>query len=81
MATLNSLEVADKHDLITMAFPAISTGIFGYPMDRCARVMLSTVIEYVLKNTKIKTIVFCLWGEDSYQVFKETLTSLIKELP
>ena len=41
-ATLNSLILVDKHDLRSIAFPAISTGIFWFPKDRCATIMLST---------------------------------------
>ncbi|MDZ7265147.1 MAG: macro domain-containing protein, partial [candidate division KSB1 bacterium] len=46
-ATLNSLKLADQHQLKSIAFPAISTGIFGYPLDRCARIMLSETINYL----------------------------------
>jgi O-acetyl-ADP-ribose deacetylase (regulator of RNase III) len=46
-ATLNSLKIAEQHELESISFPAISTGIFGYPVDRCARIMLSTAIEYL----------------------------------
>jgi len=46
-ATLNSLKLADEYGLRSMAFPAVSTGIFGFPKDRCAKIMLSTTIEYL----------------------------------
>ena len=46
-ATRNSLKLADKHHLSSISFPAISTGIFGYPIDRCARIMLKTAKEYL----------------------------------
>ncbi len=46
-ATLNSLKVAEENKLKSVAFPAISTGIFGFPLDRCAQIMLSTTIEYL----------------------------------
>jgi O-acetyl-ADP-ribose deacetylase (regulator of RNase III) len=78
-ATVNSLVAADKHNLKSIAFPAISTGIFGYPMERCARVMLSTVLEHVKGKTKLEQVIFCLWGKEAYQVFEKALNKLLKK--
>ena len=72
-ATLNSLELADKHNLRSIAFPAISAGIFGFPIDRCAEIMLRTTIDYLKAKTGLKKIVFCLFGRDSYAVFERQL--------
>lgn len=72
-ATLNSLKLADKHNLRSIAFPAISAGIFGFPIDRCAEIMLRTTIEYLKGNTGLKKVVFCLFGSDSYTVFENKL--------
>ncbi|MDH5390731.1 MAG: macro domain-containing protein, partial [Candidatus Bathyarchaeota archaeon] len=52
-ATLNSLILADKNNLKSIAFPAVSTGIFGFPKDRCATMMLSTTIAYLEGPTKL----------------------------
>jgi O-acetyl-ADP-ribose deacetylase (regulator of RNase III) len=68
-ATLNSLKIADKHQLESISFPAISTGIFGYPVDRCARIMLSTAIEYLKGETGIRRVLFCLYGQESFSTF------------
>jgi len=75
-ATLSSLKMADKHSFKSIAFPAISTGIFGYPMDRCARIMLSTTIQYVKGKTGLEKVVFCLFGKDAYEVFEKTFLEL-----
>jgi len=72
-ATLNSLKVADENGLKSIAFPAISTGIFGFPIQRCAEIMLATTIEYLRGNTGIERVVFCLYGQDSYDVFVRRL--------
>jgi O-acetyl-ADP-ribose deacetylase (regulator of RNase III) len=72
-ATLNSLKLADKHNLKSIAFPAISAGIFGFPIDRCAEIMLRTTIDYLKANTGLKKVVFCLFGNDSYTVFENQL--------
>ena len=75
-ATLNSLKVADDNDLTSITFPAVSTGIFGFPKERCAEIMLGTVIDYLKGNTAIKRVVFCLHGKSSYDIFAGTLKSL-----
>jgi O-acetyl-ADP-ribose deacetylase (regulator of RNase III) len=72
-ATLNSLRVAEENKLKTVAFPAISTGIFGFPLDRCAQIMLSTTIDYLKGKTNIKQVVFCLFGKGSLETFLKEL--------
>ena len=76
-ATLNSLKVADENNLKSISFPAISTGIFGFPIDRCAKIMLTTTIEYLKGETGIERVVFCLFGKESYQAFLQELSGLI----
>jgi O-acetyl-ADP-ribose deacetylase (regulator of RNase III) len=77
-ATVNSLKVADENGLGSIAFPAISTGIFGFPIERCAEIMLDTTISYLKGTTGLEKVVFCLFGRDSYDVFANRLE---RELP
>jgi O-acetyl-ADP-ribose deacetylase (regulator of RNase III) len=72
-ATLNSLIIADEVGLTSIAFPAISTGIFGYPVDRCSRIMLGTVVEYLKGETGLRRIVFCLFTPDAFEAFEGEL--------
>lgn len=72
-ATLNSLKLADKHKLQSIAFPAISTGIFGFPIDRCAKIMLSAIIEYLKGNTGIKKVTMCLFDDKTLKTFENYL--------
>ncbi len=72
-ATLNSLKLAEQLGLWSIAFPAVSTGLFGYPKDRCAQVMLKTIKEYVSSGGKIREIILCLYDDETYRVFEETL--------
>jgi O-acetyl-ADP-ribose deacetylase (regulator of RNase III) len=76
-ATLNSLKCADEHRLRSIAFPAISTGIFGFPIHRCAEIMLATAVEYLRGATGLERVVFCLFGQDSFDVFAEQLRRLV----
>ncbi len=77
-ATLNSLKLADQHKLKSIAFPAISTGIFGFPIERCAAIMISSVIEYLQKKTNLEKVIFCLWGKETYSVFEKELRRQLK---
>lgn len=75
-ATLNSLILADKNDLRSIAFPAISTGIFRFPRERCATIMLSTTIAYLEGYTKLEKVIYCLYDEETFETFKNTLQTL-----
>ncbi|MDD5327127.1 MAG: macro domain-containing protein [Phycisphaerae bacterium] len=72
-ATLNSLKLADENNIKSISFPAISTGIFGFPIERCAKIMLRTTIDYLKGQTGLEKIIFCLFGQDSYEVFEKQL--------
>jgi O-acetyl-ADP-ribose deacetylase (regulator of RNase III) len=75
-ATLNSLKLADKNRLKSIAFPAISTGIFGFPKDRCAIIMLSTTIAYLDGLTGLGKVVYCLYDKKTLELFEDILKSL-----
>jgi O-acetyl-ADP-ribose deacetylase (regulator of RNase III) len=77
-ATSSSLNLAKEKGLSSIAFPAISTGIFGFPKDRCAQIMLARVIENLKKEeTSVRKVVFCLWGEESLEIFQETAKKML----
>ncbi|OQX95673.1 O-acetyl-ADP-ribose deacetylase [candidate division KSB1 bacterium 4572_119] len=72
-ATLNSLKVADENKLKSICFPAISTGIFGFPLNRCAEIMISETISYLEMDTRIERVLFCLYDQQAYETFLEIL--------
>ena len=78
-ATLNTLELADRDGIKSITFPAISTGIFGFPMDRCAEIMLRTTIDYLHGETQLEKIIFCLYGMGSYKIFQHHLQQLTEK--
>jgi O-acetyl-ADP-ribose deacetylase (regulator of RNase III) len=77
-ATLNALKMADSRFFQSIAFPAISTGIFGFPMDKCAKIMLTAVKSYVGGDTSIKKIIFCLVGEDAFSTFQKAFFKIFQ---
>jgi len=77
-ATLNSLKRAEEKGLRSIAFPAISTGIFGFPRDRCADVMLKTIIEHLKGSTGLREVVMCLYDDETYRIFENKLKELLR---
>lgn len=72
----NSLALADKHRLTSIAFPAISTGAFGYPIKTAAEISLSTVKAYLEQETNIVLVRFVLFSQAVYNAYREALTAL-----
>jgi O-acetyl-ADP-ribose deacetylase (regulator of RNase III) len=68
-----SLALADRNALRSIALPAISTGNFGFPVDRAARVMLTEIHRYLQGGTKLNRVVVALFDGDSYTTFKREL--------
>jgi O-acetyl-ADP-ribose deacetylase (regulator of RNase III) len=77
-ATSNSLRLADGEAIHTISFPAISTGIFGYPIERCAEVMLQAVHQYCEGETKLEEVRFCLFDESAERIFNSTAERIFK---
>ena len=73
-ATVNSLRRATEHGLRSIAFPAVSTGIFGFPKDRCAKIMLGAVREFLAQETtSLEEVIFCLWAQEDLEIFESAL--------
>jgi O-acetyl-ADP-ribose deacetylase (regulator of RNase III) len=75
-ATRNSLRRADENSLKTIAFPAIGTGIAGFPIARCAQVMLEEVRAHLGDPTTLERIDFVLFDRPSLEVFERTLAEM-----
>jgi O-acetyl-ADP-ribose deacetylase (regulator of RNase III) len=79
LATLNSLKLAEEFELNSIAFPAISTGIFHFPLQRCSEVMLHTTLKFLVASGQFpETAMFCLYGEEAHRTFTETLEGLMR---
>ena len=70
-ATKNSLLRADELGIKSIAFPALGTGVGGFPLDECARIMISEVRQHSTRGTELKRVVFALYDEPAYQAFKQ----------
>ncbi|QLH41216.1 MAG: O-acetyl-ADP-ribose deacetylase [Defluviicoccus sp.] len=69
----SSLEVAQRHAVKSIAFPAISTGIFGFPADRAARIAVSTVSAFLDAHTLPQRVMFCCFGAESMAAHQAAL--------
>ena len=70
------LNLAEQYKVKSIAFPSLSTGVYGYPLDEAAPIALRTVIEHIKKPTSLQQVVFVLFGGDSYAAFERALTNL-----
>ncbi len=70
-----ALEVAEEKELESLAFCSISTGIYGYPLALAAPVAIKTVVEYLWAHpqTGLRRVLFAMYGEEEYDVFRGTL--------
>lgn len=75
-ATRNSLTRADENALKTLAFPAIGTGIAGFPIERCAQVMLEEVRAHLSGPTTLERIDFVLFDRRSLEIFELVLEKM-----
>ena len=71
---LNSLSLAEEKGVKILAFPAISTGVYGYPKKEAAEIAMETVKKY-LKNSKIERVVFVLFNDENFGLYKRLLDS------
>jgi O-acetyl-ADP-ribose deacetylase (regulator of RNase III) len=77
-----SLRLAEDHQLHSIAFPAISTGVFGYPLESCAAVMLRVIIDHTFEELEyLSRIVLCLYDAPAFKIFVTELEKRLEELP
>lgn len=74
-----SLRLAEERDVRTISFPAISTGIYGYPAKPAAEIALREVKDHLERTeAKLETVIFVLFGRPAYGVYEELLKGSIK---
>lgn len=75
-ATTSALERAEELRIQSVALPAISSGIFGFPIDRCAAVMLRAALDFRTRSRSLQTVTFCLFDEQALEIFSSTMKRL-----
>ena len=69
----NSLQLAVENGIKTIGFPAISCGAYGYPIQEAAQIALGTTREFLATEERIEKVIFVLWGEEIYEIYRELL--------
>ena len=73
---LNSLMLAIENNLKTIAFPAISCGVYGYPIEAACKIAVDTSIEFLQHNPSLEKIIFIQFSEKDFEVYNSYLKSL-----
>jgi O-acetyl-ADP-ribose deacetylase (regulator of RNase III) len=71
-----SLQVANEKGITTLAFPSISTGIYGYPLDEAASIAITATREFVREPTGLREVMFCCFSEGDFRVYGRLLDQL-----
>ncbi len=71
LATASALRVADEIGARSIVFPALGTGVGGFPLEECARIVVDAVRAHLARGSRIERVVFALRGDDAYRAFEE----------
>jgi len=75
----SSLELASQHKIKSVAFPSISTGAYGYPIEAAAQTALTTVRNFLDSHREIRFVRFVLFGRMAYEVYERVLRAMREE--
>jgi O-acetyl-ADP-ribose deacetylase len=75
----SSLELASKHRVRTLSFPAISAGVYGYPMREAAQIALHTTLAYLQQHPEIEQVRFFLFGRQAYEVYQAVWSDILSK--
>lgn len=72
-----SLNLAAENGLTSVSFPSISTGVYGYPVQKASRVAVKTVADFLSKPTSVKEVVFVLYNAEAYEAFAAAAAEIL----
>lgn len=72
-----ALELSEKYNMQSIAFPNISTGVFGFPKDKAVQIVHTTITEMLPTLKSLKEIIFCCFDEENYELYQKKFTSLL----
>ncbi len=79
-AYCNSLALARTHEVETIAFPAISTGVYGFPADRAAAIALATIAAHLADDVRLKSVILACFGAQSARLHAQALATHTQHL-
>ena len=75
----HSLELAVQHDIKTIAFPSISTGVYGFPMARATRIAVKEIKQFLAPNTSLESVTLVCFGQRAYETQLSVMRELLEE--
>ncbi|HCX73662.1 MAG TPA: O-acetyl-ADP-ribose deacetylase [Candidatus Cloacimonas sp.] len=72
----NSLQLAVQNEVKTIAFPAISTGVYGFPKQKAAQIALREVANFLKNNKQLKQVIFVCFDNENYQIYQQGLDEI-----
>lgn len=79
MCYTNSCKLADEHGIETLAFPAISTGAYGFPVERAAKIAVQTVNDYLEHSHVLSKVFFVCFSQRDYDIYQNTLNEMLRQ--
>ena len=76
-AYANSLNLAEKHGLKSMAFPSISTGVYGYPIEEASKIAIRTVVDHLNGQTILEKVIFVLFSSPDLEVYIKSIQAFL----
>jgi len=76
-STAHALRIADQEGLKSIAFPAVGTGIAGFPLRECAEIMLRELGKHLERSTSLEKVYFVLFDQDALEVFEQVFSELL----
>jgi O-acetyl-ADP-ribose deacetylase len=75
----NSLDLAARHGLETVAFPAISTGIYGYPLEPATRIAITETARFLQAHAGIRQVTFVCFGDEAYRTYQRIVDEVLSD--
>ncbi|MDD5448297.1 MAG: macro domain-containing protein, partial [Actinomycetota bacterium] len=75
----NSVELAVSRGIVTIAFPSISTGVYGVTIERASRIALAEIRDFLKENEGIEKVICCCFGAKDYQTYIQAAKEILGE--
>ncbi len=77
----NCFAIAEEHGVRSIAFPAISAGAYGYPLDRAAAIAVAETVDFLDRNTSLDTVTLVCFSDRAYRLYLDTIKDLAVDSP
>jgi len=75
----NSLELAEEHGVQTLAFPSISTGAYGFPVERASKIAIMEINDFLERNSTIEKVVLVCFNDVAYECYSRAVEEIMRD--